>query len=73
LPVLMECGLAAAVADACPEARAVAQYVTNAGGGRGAVREVIELILSAQGLWNKAVERYRAQARTGPGGTAGGA
>lgn len=73
LPVLLECGLALAVADACPEARAAAQYVTNVAGGRGAVREVIELILSAQGLWNKAVERYRAQARSGTGGSAGGA
>src|SRR5436190_2240930 len=50
VPVLAHCGLAVAVADACQEARATAHYVTRALGGRGAVREVIELILRAQGL-----------------------
>jgi 3-deoxy-D-manno-octulosonate 8-phosphate phosphatase (KDO 8-P phosphatase) len=59
LPVFADCGLAAAVADACPEARAFAHYVTRAPGGRGAVREVIELILQSQGMWAKAVARYR--------------
>jgi 3-deoxy-D-manno-octulosonate 8-phosphate phosphatase (KDO 8-P phosphatase) len=59
VPVLRACGLAAAVADGCAEARATAHYVTTRGGGQGAVREVIELILGAQGLWNKALERYR--------------
>lgn len=58
VPALRACGLAAAVADACSEAKAAAHYVTTAAGGRGAVREVIELVLRAQGLWNKAVERY---------------
>lgn len=67
LPVMLECGLAAAVADACPEARAAAHYVTLAGGGRGAVREVIERILGAQGLWNKALERYRGSRNEGRG------
>jgi 3-deoxy-D-manno-octulosonate 8-phosphate phosphatase (KDO 8-P phosphatase) len=51
LPVLSNCGLAVAVADACPEVRAAAHYVTHTPGGRGAVREVIELILSCQGRW----------------------
>jgi 3-deoxy-D-manno-octulosonate 8-phosphate phosphatase (KDO 8-P phosphatase) len=58
VPVMLECGLAIAVADACPETRAVAHYITNASGGRGAVREAIERILSAQGLWNKVLDRY---------------
>jgi 3-deoxy-D-manno-octulosonate 8-phosphate phosphatase (KDO 8-P phosphatase) len=57
LPVLRECGLAAAVADACPEVRAAAHYVTRAAGGRGAVREVIELILRCQGSWQGLVEQ----------------
>src|SRR5262249_43387571 len=48
LPVLRRCGLAVAVADACPEVIADADYVTRAVGGRGAVRETIELILSSQ-------------------------
>jgi YrbI family 3-deoxy-D-manno-octulosonate 8-phosphate phosphatase len=51
VPVLAEVGLATAVADACPEAILAAQYVTKAPGGRGAVREVIELILRCQGRW----------------------
>ena len=50
LGLLVNVGLAVAVADAAPEARAAAHYVTTAAGGCGAVREVIELILSAQGL-----------------------
>jgi 3-deoxy-D-manno-octulosonate 8-phosphate phosphatase (KDO 8-P phosphatase) len=59
LPVLLSCGLAVAVADACPEARAAAHYVTRAGGGRGAVREVVELILRCQGTWQQVVDRFR--------------
>lgn len=51
LPILRACGLAVAVADACDEAREAADYVTRIPGGRGAVREVIELILRAQGSW----------------------
>jgi 3-deoxy-D-manno-octulosonate 8-phosphate phosphatase (KDO 8-P phosphatase) len=61
LPLLVNCGLAVAVADACPEVRAEAHYVTRARGGRGAVREVIELILRRQGRWQPAVERYRGE------------
>jgi 3-deoxy-D-manno-octulosonate 8-phosphate phosphatase (KDO 8-P phosphatase) len=59
LGILAACGLAVAVADACPEVRAIAQYVTRAAGGRGAVRETIELILHCQGLWQGIVERFR--------------
>ncbi|HMF19318.1 MAG TPA: HAD hydrolase family protein [Gemmataceae bacterium] len=59
LPVLLRSGLAVAVADACPEVIAAAHYVTRAAGGRGAVRETIELILSAQGLWQGCVARFR--------------
>ena len=43
------------------EVRADAHYVTRAAGGRGAVREVIELILRCQGRWQRAVERYRGE------------
>jgi 3-deoxy-D-manno-octulosonate 8-phosphate phosphatase (KDO 8-P phosphatase) len=59
LPVLRNCGLAVAVADACPEVIADAHYVTTARGGRGAVREAIELILRCQGLWQPIVDRFR--------------
>jgi 3-deoxy-D-manno-octulosonate 8-phosphate phosphatase (KDO 8-P phosphatase) len=59
LPLLVNCGLAVAVADGCPEVRSAAHYVTRAGGGRGAVREVIELILGCQGHWQRVVEQLR--------------
>lgn len=62
LPPLQHCGLAVAVADACAEARAAAHYVTRAVGGRGAVREVVELILRGRGDWQRVVERMRAEA-----------
>jgi YrbI family 3-deoxy-D-manno-octulosonate 8-phosphate phosphatase len=61
LPPLRHCGLAVAVADACPEARAEAHYITQAPGGHGAVREAIELILRSQGRWQLVVERLRGE------------
>jgi 3-deoxy-D-manno-octulosonate 8-phosphate phosphatase (KDO 8-P phosphatase) len=60
LPVLTRCGLAAAVADAAPEVRAVAHFVTTAPGGRGAVREVVEWLMRAQGTWDPVVARLSA-------------
>jgi 3-deoxy-D-manno-octulosonate 8-phosphate phosphatase (KDO 8-P phosphatase) len=50
VPLLRKVGLAAAPADAREEARAVAHLVTRASGGRGAVRELCDLILRAKGL-----------------------
>jgi len=47
-----------AVADAMEETRSAAHYVTRAKGGRGAVREVIEIILKSQGRWHDLVEDY---------------
>ena len=58
LPALRLAGLPIAVADAVPEVLAVAAYVTNAAGGHGAIREVIELILHGQQRWDAAVERF---------------
>jgi 3-deoxy-D-manno-octulosonate 8-phosphate phosphatase (KDO 8-P phosphatase) len=58
LPVLRACGLAAAVADACPEVKAAAHLVAQAGGGRGAVREVVEFILRAQDRWVEVVRGF---------------
>lgn len=60
VPVLRACGVAVAVADACGEAKEEADFVTEAQGGHGAVREVIEWILRAQGRWEAIVARYRA-------------
>lgn len=51
-------GLAVAVANAVPEVKAMAHYVTSAPGGSGAVREATELILDAQGLWEQILRHY---------------
>jgi len=61
LPQLRHSGLAVAVADACPEVRIAAHHVTRTRGGKGAVREVIELILRCQGEWQPLVERLTQQ------------
>lgn len=58
LPALRIAGVPIAVADAVAEVRMVAQHVTHAVGGKGAIREVIEEILQAQGKWDTAVEIY---------------
>jgi 3-deoxy-D-manno-octulosonate 8-phosphate phosphatase (KDO 8-P phosphatase) len=58
LPALERAGLAVAVADAAPEVRAAAHVVTRAAGGHGAIREVVELILRAQGCWRDVVDSY---------------
>ncbi len=57
VPVLRRCGLAATPADACAEAQASAHYVAQAVGGAGVVREVIELILKTQNLWEDLVKQ----------------
>lgn len=53
-------GLAVAVANAVPEVKAMAHYVTAAAGGSGAVREATELILEAQGKWEQILRHYEA-------------
>ena len=58
LPVLRRVGLAVAVPNAMDEVKRVAHYVTRRRGGDGAVREVIELILKARGLWKTAIAKY---------------
>jgi len=58
LPVLRRVGFSAAVSDAVEEVKAAVDYVTISKGGRGAVREVIELILKAQGKWDEVMKRY---------------
>jgi 3-deoxy-D-manno-octulosonate 8-phosphate phosphatase (KDO 8-P phosphatase) len=58
LPLMGQSGLAVAVADAVAEVRERAHYVTKANGGNGAVREVVELILKAQGRWDDLVKSY---------------
>lgn len=59
LPILRRVGFAVAVANGVEEVKQVAHYVTRRPGGRGAVRETIELILRAKGLWDHILQRYR--------------
>jgi 3-deoxy-D-manno-octulosonate 8-phosphate phosphatase (KDO 8-P phosphatase) len=58
LPVLGRVGMPVAVADARPEVLRRALFVTRDPGGRGAVREVVDAILKAQGKWEEVIEWY---------------
>ena len=56
--VMRRVGLAIAVANARPEVKRIAHLVTQAEGGRGAIREVCELLLNAQGHWTDLLHKY---------------
>lgn len=58
LPVLKRAGLSAAPADAAAEVRAGVDWVSPSPGGRGAARELIELVLRAQDRWDAIVQQY---------------
>ena len=58
LPVLLRAGLSAAPADAVAEVRQAVHWVSAADGGRGAVRELIELVLRSQRRWDSVVTGY---------------
>jgi 3-deoxy-D-manno-octulosonate 8-phosphate phosphatase (KDO 8-P phosphatase) len=55
IPLAQRSGLGVCVADGVPELKRVCHYTTQRPGGRGAAREVIELILKSQGRWEEAV------------------
>ena len=55
MPVARRVGLAVPVANAAPELKAISHYQTRARGGDGSAREVVELILKAQGRWEEAI------------------
>ncbi|MBI3320998.1 MAG: HAD hydrolase family protein [Candidatus Omnitrophica bacterium] len=59
LPMLRRVGFAVAVPGAVEEVKRVSHYVTTRAGGRGAVREVVDLILKAKGLWDQLMLRYQ--------------
>ena len=59
LPILREVGLPCAVGDAVPEVRETAQIIAAAPGGRGAVREIYEIILKTQGLWERILTAFQ--------------
>ena len=56
--VMRRVGLAVATANARPEVKAIAHHVTATPGGQGAVREVVELLLQAQGKWEEILRHY---------------
>lgn len=57
VPLAKRAGLAVCVADGAPELKAVCHYTTRRRAGKGAAREVVELILKSQGRWEQAVPR----------------
>jgi 3-deoxy-D-manno-octulosonate 8-phosphate phosphatase (KDO 8-P phosphatase) len=61
LPVLDRVGLSAAPADAVDEVRARVHWTSRYRGGQGAVRELIELVLRAQGKWDHVLQRFLEQ------------
>ena len=58
IPVMRRVGFAVAVSDAVEETKQAAHYLTELKGGQGAVREVCDLVLKAQGRWDELMERF---------------
>jgi 3-deoxy-D-manno-octulosonate 8-phosphate phosphatase (KDO 8-P phosphatase) len=58
LPVLLACGLSFAPADAVPEVGSRVHHVLSRPGGRGAVREMVEVVLRARGAWDRLIAGY---------------
>jgi len=58
LPLLKRCGLSFTVPDGVEEVKNEADYITSRLAGKGAVREICEVILKAQGLWPEVIARY---------------
>lgn len=58
LPILRRVGFAATVADAVDDVKPYVHYTTRRCGGRGAVREVCDLLLKESGLWETTAARY---------------
>lgn len=58
IPILKRVGFAVTVPNAIKETKDIAHYITQNPGGRGAVREVCEIILKAQGKWEKIAKKY---------------
>lgn len=58
VPLIKRAGLGVAVANAREEVKRSAHMVTSLAGGQGAVREVVEVVLKAQGKWQEVLEKY---------------
>lgn len=59
MPVMLEVGLSCAVKTSMPEVKKIAHYITKTAGGKGAFREVTELLLKAQNKWNKTIKNAK--------------
>jgi 3-deoxy-D-manno-octulosonate 8-phosphate phosphatase (KDO 8-P phosphatase) len=64
IPIMRRVGLAVAVRDAVEDTKNVAHYVTKKKGGRGAVRELCEIILKAQNHWQDMIGKYEMNGQT---------
>ncbi len=60
LPIMRRVGLAIAVGDAVPQVKQAAHYVAKAHGGKGAIREAVEVILKSKGIWEEMIDKARA-------------
>lgn len=60
LTVMRRVGLAVAVGNAAPEVKQIAHYTTARNGGKGAARELVELILKSKGNWEDMIDKARA-------------
>lgn len=60
IPVMRRVGLAIAVADAVPEVKAAAHFITKSVAGRGAIRDAVELLLKSKGIWEEMIDKARA-------------
>jgi 3-deoxy-D-manno-octulosonate 8-phosphate phosphatase (KDO 8-P phosphatase) len=58
IPVMKKCGFSVTVSDAEEEVKAHASMITKRGGGKGAVREVCDLLLIAKGIWRDIIDEY---------------
>jgi 3-deoxy-D-manno-octulosonate 8-phosphate phosphatase (KDO 8-P phosphatase) len=67
LQVMRRVGLPIAVANAVPEILAIADCVTAAPGGHGAVREIVDALLKARGVWPQMLDRYFSEPRSPDG------
>jgi len=59
LPVLKRAGLSVTLPEAVEEVKNSCHYITKKSGGRGAVRELVEIILKSQGLWHNVIAEYK--------------
>jgi 3-deoxy-D-manno-octulosonate 8-phosphate phosphatase (KDO 8-P phosphatase) len=60
LTIMQRVGLAVAVGNATPEVKRAAHFTTKATGGKGAARELVEIILKSKGIWEEMIEKARA-------------